>query len=47
MQITTASSYNILWQLPQYLVVTIAEVLFSVSGLSFSYSQVCSAELKQ
>eukprot|EP00300_Choanocystis_sp_HF-7_P025389 c27208_g1_i1.p3 GENE.c27208_g1_i1~~c27208_g1_i1.p3 ORF type:complete len:218 (+),score=52.28 c27208_g1_i1:1-654(+) len=27
------------WQLPQYIVITAAEVLFSVSGLEFAYSQ--------
>uniref|UniRef100_A0A914RBC6 Uncharacterized protein n=1 Tax=Parascaris equorum TaxID=6256 RepID=A0A914RBC6_PAREQ len=28
-----------LWQLPQFFVITLGEVLFSVTGLEFSYSQ--------
>jgi len=30
---------NILWQLPQYLLMAIAEVLVAVTGLEFAYSQ--------
>jgi len=30
---------SILWQFPQVLVMTIGEILFSVTGLEFSYSQ--------
>lgn len=33
------NSVNMLWQLPQFIVITIGEVLFSVTGLEFSYSQ--------
>uniref|UniRef100_A0A915Q7D1 Uncharacterized protein n=1 Tax=Setaria digitata TaxID=48799 RepID=A0A915Q7D1_9BILA len=33
------NTVNILWQLPQFLVITTGEVLFSVTGLEFSYSQ--------
>lgn len=31
------NSVSMLWQLPQYLVMTAAEVMFSITGLSFSY----------
>ena len=27
------------WQLPQYIVITAGEIMFSVTGLEFSYSQ--------
>ena len=30
-----------LMQIPQYVVLTAAEVMFSVTGLGFAYSQVC------
>ncbi|XP_026838256.1 peptide transporter family 1 isoform X3 [Drosophila erecta] len=33
------STVSILWQLPQIVVMTAAEVMFSVTGLEFSYSQ--------
>lgn len=35
-----ANELSIAWQLPQYALVTAAEVMFSVTGLEFSYSQV-------
>lgn len=35
----TAGCVNILWQLPQYFVLTWAETFLSVTGLEFSYSQ--------
>uniref|UniRef100_A0A0P5N991 Oligopeptide transporter 1 n=1 Tax=Daphnia magna TaxID=35525 RepID=A0A0P5N991_9CRUS len=38
-EVTPPNSVNILWLLPQYFVVTVGEVMFSVAGLTFSYSQ--------
>uniref|UniRef100_A0A6I8MZJ2 Solute carrier family 15 member 2 n=1 Tax=Ornithorhynchus anatinus TaxID=9258 RepID=A0A6I8MZJ2_ORNAN len=34
-----ANTVSILWQVPQYVLITAAEVMFSVTGLEFSYSQ--------
>lgn len=36
---TAPISLSILWQIPQYLIMTAGEVMFSVTGLAFSYSQ--------
>ncbi|XP_031634096.1 solute carrier family 15 member 2-like isoform X2 [Contarinia nasturtii] len=32
-------SINMLWQIPQYVILTLGEVMFSVTGLAFSYDQ--------
>jgi len=39
--ITEESSIHMFWLLPQYIVLTAGEIMFSVTGLEFSYSQVC------
>ena len=31
---------SILWQIPQYFVITVGEVMFSITGYEFAYSQV-------
>lgn len=38
-EITEPNSMNILWLIPQYVVMTLGEVMFSVTGLEFSYAQ--------
>ena len=40
MEYMPANKMSIAWQLPQYALVTAGEVMFSVTGLEFSYSQV-------
>ncbi|KAJ8737124.1 hypothetical protein PYW07_000395 [Mythimna separata] len=37
--ITPANSIHILWLIPQYVVMTMGEVMFSVTGLEFSFTQ--------
>ena len=39
-KLTDENSVHMLWLMPQYLVITIGETFFAVSGLEFSYSQV-------
>lgn len=35
-----ANNVHIAWLIPQYALMTIGEILFSITGLEFSYSQV-------
>ncbi|XP_036221344.2 peptide transporter family 1 isoform X1 [Bactrocera oleae] len=37
--VTEPNSMSIFWLIPQYVIMTLAEVMFSVTGLEFSYSQ--------
>lgn len=37
--ITEPNSINMLWIVPQFVVMTLGEVMYSVTGLEFSYSQ--------
>ncbi|XP_017025219.2 peptide transporter family 1-like [Drosophila kikkawai] len=39
LEVVAPNAVSILWQLPQIVVMTAAEVMFSVTGLEFSYSQ--------
>ncbi|XP_060662507.1 solute carrier family 15 member 1-like [Drosophila nasuta] len=38
-EVTEPNSMSMLWLIPQYVVMTLGEVMFSVTGLVFSYSQ--------
>ncbi|CAK5089181.1 unnamed protein product [Meloidogyne enterolobii] len=38
-QIVPPNSVSILWQLPQIFVISVAEILVSITGLEFVYSQ--------
>uniref|UniRef100_A0A183C7D8 Peptide transporter family 1-like n=1 Tax=Globodera pallida TaxID=36090 RepID=A0A183C7D8_GLOPA len=38
-QVVPDNSLSILWQIPQIMVITAAEILFSVTGYEFAYSQ--------
>ncbi|XP_015171560.1 PREDICTED: peptide transporter family 1 isoform X2 [Polistes dominula] len=37
--VTPPNSMHLMWLLPQYIVITMAEVLFSVTGLEFAFTQ--------
>ena len=38
-QVIGANDVHMLWQIPQYFLLTLGEILISVTGLEFSYSQ--------
>lgn len=38
-EIASPNTVNMLWLIPQYFVMTLGEVMFSVTGLAFSYAQ--------
>ncbi|XP_055307185.1 peptide transporter family 1-like [Sitodiplosis mosellana] len=42
---SSEKSISILWQIPQFVILTIGEILFAVTGLSFSYEE-ASANMK-
>uniref|UniRef100_A0A023F7I0 Oligopeptide transporter 1 n=2 Tax=Triatoma infestans TaxID=30076 RepID=A0A023F7I0_TRIIF len=37
--ITKPNTVNLMWQLPQYFVITFAEIMFSITGIEFSFTQ--------
>jgi hypothetical protein len=38
--LTQENSIHMLWLIPQFFVITMGEIMFSITGLEFSYSQV-------
>lgn len=39
-QLAPDNNVNVFWQLPQMIIISIGEILFSITGNEFSYSQV-------
>lgn len=37
--LTSENTVHMMWLLPQYIVITVGEIIFSITGLEFSYSQ--------
>lgn len=40
-EVTPANTVHMLWLIPQYFVITVSEIMFSITGLEFSFMQVC------
>lgn len=38
-QMCVSGCVHVLWQIPQYIIITAAEILLSITGMTFSYSQ--------
>lgn len=38
-EVTSPNNIHMLWLLPQYIIITMGEIMFSITGLEFSYSQ--------
>ncbi|XP_071444371.1 peptide transporter family 1-like [Hetaerina americana] len=38
-EVTPSNSVHMMWQMPQYIVMTAGEVMFSITGLEFSFTQ--------
>ena len=38
--LTEPNSVHMFWLIPQYFVITVGEVMFSITGLEFSFTQV-------
>jgi hypothetical protein len=38
--ITPPNTLSMLWQIPQYLVITAGEIMFSITTLSFAFTEV-------
>lgn len=47
MEDVEANDVHIAWQIPQYVLLTMGEVMFSITGLEFSYSQVSGGQDKK
>lgn len=45
--VTPPNSVHMLWLLPQYIIITAAEIMFSITGLEFSFTQVSSFMQKE
>jgi hypothetical protein len=45
--ITPPNSLHMLWQLPQYVLITAGEIMFSIPTLAFAFTEVTAAELPE